>query len=147
MNGAANAADSEAEAVATVRHHGRRPLEPERYRRRRRLFADDFDNGPARPPGPKFVKQWHLSTAASFPNLRYEIDDEIVPDARGCVAFRWTATGRQDGAFGPITATGRTVTYEGAHFVRVESQRIVTPVVDNDTFGKIQQLGAALVPP
>lgn len=56
------------------------------------LFADDFDNGPARPPGPAFSKQWHLSTAASFPDLRYKID-EIVADARGCVAFHWTATG------------------------------------------------------
>jgi len=110
------------------------------------LFADDFDNGPARPPGPAFVKQWHLSTAASFPDLRYEID-EIVADARGCVAFHWTATGTQDGAFGPIPATGRTVTYEGAHFVRVESQRIVTLWSISDTFGKIQQLGAQLVPP
>jgi predicted ester cyclase len=110
------------------------------------LFAAHFDNGPGRDPGPEFVKEWHRSTAASFPDLRYELD-ELVADDDGNVAFRWTATGTQSGQFGPIPPTGRRATYEGAHFVTVENGRIARLWSINDTFGKVQQLGAKVIPP
>src|SRR5215210_4581882 len=98
MNGAANAADSEAEAVATVRHHGGRPLEPERYRRRRRLVRGRLRQRPGTATRPRV----HQAVAP--------LDRGELPG----LAFHWTATGTQDGAFGPIPATGRAVTYAGA---------------------------------
>ncbi len=110
------------------------------------LFPPEFDNGPGREPGPAFVREWHRSTAESFPDLRYEID-ELVADDEGRVAFRWTATGTQRGQFGPIPPTGKRATYEGAHFVAVADGKITRLWSINDTFGKMQQLGATVVPP
>jgi predicted ester cyclase len=110
------------------------------------LFPAGFDNGPGRGPGPEFVKEWHRSTAESFPDLRYEIDQLVAGDD-GNVAFRWTATGTQLGQFGPIPPTGRTATYQGAHFVFVAEGRITRLWSINGTFAKVQQLGATVVPP
>ncbi len=109
------------------------------------LFPPDFDNGPGRPAGPAFVKEWHRSTRDSFPDLRYTVDEIL---AEGCrVALRWTATGTQRGPFGPIPPTGKVATYGGVHFFRVEDGRITALWAINDTFGKILQLGAEVVPP
>jgi predicted ester cyclase len=109
------------------------------------LFGPDFDSGRGRPPGPETVKEWHRSTRESFPDLSYEIDEILVQGNR--VALRWTATGTQQGRFGPIPPTGKTATYAGAHFLTVEGGRITDLWSINDTFGKVLQLGAELKPP
>lgn len=110
-----------------------------------KLFPPDFDNGPGRPPGPEWIKDWHRSTRESFPDLRYTIDEVLVDGER--VALRWTATGTQLGQFGPIPPTGKVATYAGAHFLTVRAGQIVDLWSINDTFGKVIQLGAELVPP
>ena len=109
------------------------------------LFAPDFDNGPGLPPGPEGVRTWHRSTWDSFPDLRYQLEAMIAQGSE--VAIRWTATGTQRGQFGPIPPTGRTITYAGAHFLTVEDGRITRLWSINDTFGKVLELGAELVPP
>ena len=88
---------------------------------------------------------WHRSTRASFPDLRYDVDEVLVEGNR--VALRWTATGTQQGQFGPIPPTGKVATYAGAHFLTVDNGRIAELWSINDTFGKVLQLGAELVPP
>jgi predicted ester cyclase len=109
------------------------------------LFPADFDNGADRPRGPDGVKQWHCETATAFPDLHYVVDEMVVAGRR--VALRWTATGTQEGAFGPIPPTGRRVTYQGAHFLTVDGGRVMAVWSINDTFGKCLQLGATLLPP
>ncbi len=108
------------------------------------LFGADFDNGPARPPGRAYVRQWHEENRQSFPDLRYTVEECLVDGDR--LALRWTATGTQLGQFGPIPPTGRTVTYAGAHFLALTGGRITGLWSINDTFGKVLQLGATLPP-
>lgn len=61
--------------------------------------------------------------------------------------LRWTATGTQRGAFGPIPPTGRVVTYAGVHVFTVEGEQITDLWSLNDTFAKVIQLGAEIRPP
>lgn len=109
------------------------------------LFAADLANGLGRPSGPSSVKEWHRSTRETFPDLRYSVEEVLAEGNR--VALRWTATGTQSGWFGPIPPTGKAVTYAGVHFFTIEDGRIADLWAINDTFGKILQLGAELVPP
>jgi predicted ester cyclase len=109
------------------------------------LFGPDFDNGAGRPPGPEWVKEWHRSTRESFPDLRYVVDEIVAEGKR--VALRWTATGTQRGQFGPIPPTGKVANYAGVHFLTVEDDRVTDLWSINDTFGKVLQLGAELLPP
>ena len=44
---------------------------------------------------------------------------ELVSNGRD-VAFRWRVEARHVGTWGPVAATGRLVTWEGAHFATVE---------------------------
>ena len=50
-------------------------------------------------------------------------------------------------ALGPGPSTGRRVEWLGAHFFRVEGDRIVAFHSLSDRFGKAVQLGAHLAPP
>ena len=109
------------------------------------LFSSDFDNGPGRPAGPAFVRAWHRETRESFPDLRYTVEEIVAEGSR--VALRWTATGTQLGAFGPIPPTGRVAAYGGVHFFTVEGGRITDLWSLNDTFSKVAQLGAQVIPP
>ena len=110
------------------------------------LFERDWDNGPQLPPGPIGVRAWHESTAETFPDLRYELI-RIVCDDSGQAAFRWKATGTHMGGFGPVGPTGRVIEYEGAHFISVRAGKIIDLWSVNDTFGNLQQMGVAFVPP
>ncbi len=109
------------------------------------IFPTDFDNGPGRTPGTNFIKAWHRSTRESFPDLRYTVDELLADQNR--VVLGWTATGTQRGPFGPIPPTGNTATYSGVHFLTVAGGKITNLWSINDTFGKVLQLGAELVPP
>jgi steroid delta-isomerase-like uncharacterized protein len=109
------------------------------------IFPADFDNGPGRPPGTDSIKAWHQSTWESFPDLHYTVDELVAEQQR--VVLRWTATGSQLGPFGPIPPTGKTATYCGVHFFTVVDGKITDLWSINDTFGKVLQLGAEMVPP
>jgi len=52
----------------------------------------------------------------------------------------------QHGPFGPVPPTGKVATYTDVHFFTVDEGRITDPWAKNDTFNKVFQLGAELVP-
>jgi predicted ester cyclase len=60
------------------------------------------------------------------------------------VALHWRASGHQDGVFGPIAPTGKTVSYDGVTFLRIADGLIVEVWSTNDLFGLVEQLGAEL---
>ncbi len=96
--------------------------------------------------GPEAVVSWHRERRTSFPDLRYTLVDVVADGDR--VAVRWTATGHQDGDFGPVPATGRQVTYAGATFLRFDDQgRCVDVWSVNELFQLVTQLGARVLPP
>jgi hypothetical protein len=96
--------------------------------------------------GPDAVVGWHADRRAAFPNLRYQVDDVVA--GSGAAAIRWTATGTQEGAYGPVPRTGSRATWTGATFVTFDAHGMVRDVWSvNDLFGLVQQLGATVVPP
>jgi steroid delta-isomerase-like uncharacterized protein len=96
--------------------------------------------------GPEAVLAWHHDRRAAFPDLTYVVDDVVA--ASGHAAIRWTATGHQEGAFGPVPPTGREATYSGATFLTFDAQGRIADVWSvNDLFGLVQQLGARVLPP
>jgi predicted ester cyclase len=63
------------------------------------------------------------------------------------VALHWHATARQIGPWGPVPPTGRTIGWDGVHFVTVRAGRIVKLWAMADVFAKATQLGARILPP
>jgi steroid delta-isomerase-like uncharacterized protein len=95
--------------------------------------------------GPEAVVAWHRDRRAAFPDLRYEVVSVVASASNAAV--RWRAQGHQEGQFGPVPATGRAVSYEGASFLTFRQGRLVDVWSVNDLFGLVQQLGAQVVPP
>ena len=95
--------------------------------------------------GPDAVVAWHRDRRSAFPDLRYEVLSMVVSASHA--AIRWRAEGHHRGAFGPVPATGRSVAYEGASFLRFRQNMLVDVWSVNDLFGLVQQLGAQVVPP
>lgn len=109
-----------------------------------RFYADPFDHG-GTPGTIAGLRQWHASEAATWADTRYEVVS-LVSDGEQ-VAVRWRATARQVGPWGPTPATGRTITWDGAHFFVVRADRIVAAWPMSDMFAKAVQLGVTMTPP
>lgn len=110
-----------------------------------KVFPADWSTGPELPDGPEGVKAWVRQEHDSFPDVRYRIEDLIREGDR--VAVRWSATGTQLGAFGPIPPTGRSVTWSGIHIFRVREGSFVEYWVAADSLSRLRQLGVELRPP
>jgi predicted ester cyclase len=67
---------------------------------------------------PDDAAAWFRDIWATFPDVRYEIDELLVAGDR--VVVRWTATGRHEGLlWDSIPATGKRAAWRGIHIVRV----------------------------
>lgn len=95
---------------------------------------------------PEDAAAWHGEMRRTYPDLRYDIDEVLVAGDR--VVVRWNAGGTQQGALWDlIPATGRPVTWEGIHVVRVREGRIDEVWAAANTASVLQQLGVRLLPP
>jgi predicted ester cyclase len=63
------------------------------------------------------------------------------------VALRWRANSTHVGPWDLVPTTGRRVEWTGAHFFRVDGDRIVAMHSITDRFGKAMQLGVLMTPP
>jgi hypothetical protein len=108
------------------------------------VFPLDWPTGPGLPDGPERVKAWAREDHESFPDVRYEIEDVIVE--RDLAVLRWSASGTQLGAFGPIPPTKRSVSWSGIHIFRIREGRFVEYWVESDSLGRLRQLGVELQP-
>jgi predicted ester cyclase len=92
------------------------------------------------------VERWHLQNRATFPDVHYIIDN--IFSAGNQIAFRWTATATHQGTlWGMIPATGKTITWNGMHMLRVVDQQIVEVWAIANTVAQLQQMGVTLQPP
>lgn len=78
---------------------------------------------------------------AAFEGLRFDILGPVIADGDR-VAFRLVMTGRQQGEFFGIPATGREVSVEGTHVLRIEDGQVAEHWGNNDDLGLMRQLGA-----
>ena len=95
------------------------------------------------PRTPELVKQHVAAWLASFPDLRFEIEQMIAED--DLVATRCTMRGTHTGAWLGVAPTNREVSVRMFITHRVAGGQIVEDWVLIESFGLFQQLG--LVPP
>ena len=60
---------------------------------------------------------------AAFADIEVAVDELLIDGAR--IAWRWSLSGTQIGAFAGIAATERRVTLRGVNFQRVEGDRVI----------------------
>jgi steroid delta-isomerase-like uncharacterized protein len=82
---------------------------------------------------------------AAFPDLRFELHDEVADESR--VATRFTLRATHLGEWQGIPPSGRQFTLPGADVFRIENGQIVEARVFYDTLGLMQQLGVDSVAP
>jgi steroid delta-isomerase-like uncharacterized protein len=82
---------------------------------------------------------------AAFPDLRFELHEEVVDEAR--VATRFTLRGTHRGEWQGISPSGRQVMLPGADLFRIENGQISEVRVFYDTLGLMRQLGVDSVAP
>lgn len=75
------------------------------------------------------------------PDLTWKMTSEPIESANG-IAYEWTFAGTNTGAWGPDTpATGKTFSFNGVTFMRVENGKIVYQGDYYDSLGFQKQLG------
>ncbi len=82
---------------------------------------------------------------AAFPDLRFELHDEVADESR--VVTRFTLRATHQGEWQGIPPSGRQFTLPGADVFRIENGQIVEARVFYDTLGLMQQLGVDSVAP
>jgi steroid delta-isomerase-like uncharacterized protein len=81
---------------------------------------------------------------SAFPDLRVTVEDEIAEGDKVATRFTWRGTHR--GPFQGIAPTGKHVTGSGIAIYRVTNGKIAEDIVQEDTLGLLQQLGAIPAP-
>ena len=94
---------------------------------------------PDLPNGPEGVKPIMAGFRASFPDLRFVIEDQIEEGDR--VVTRFTLRGTQTGDFMGIPPTGRRVELSGIQIERIVDGKIVEHWRISDDLGMLTQLG------
>lgn len=124
----------------------------------RRLMVDDISRGDTataaaiihpeffdhtNPPGMQCGLEGHNAIVAlfrrTFPDMNWEIHDLIAEGDR--VVARTTMTGTHLGDFFGIPPTGKSVSMDGVHVLRVADGRIAEHWGSNDDLGLMRQLG------
>jgi predicted ester cyclase len=104
----------------------------------------DHDAGPGVPPGIEGIRGIITTFRTAFPDLAFEIHDQIQEGDR--LATRYTFHGTHQGPLWAIPATGRRVSMKGISIYRVSGSRLAEAWVQYDSLGLMQQLGMAPEP-
>ena len=107
-------------------------------------YAASFEHD-GRPSTVDELRAWHRDDKATWAGTAFSVIECVGSD--DAVALLWRATSTHVGPWGQVPSTGRQVEWVGAHFFRVEGDRIVALRSLSDRFGKAIQLGAHLAPP
>ena len=129
----------------------------------RRLMEDDLSRGDeavadeiihpdfldhTNPPGMQQGVEGHKAIArlfrGAFPDLEWHIDDLIAEGDK--VVARTTMRGTQRGEFFGIPPTGKAVTMNGVHILRIAEGKIAEHWGSNDDLSLMRQLGAITGP-
>lgn len=89
--------------------------------------------------GPEGVREMVRTYRGAFPDLRFDVEEQVAEGDR--VVTRWTSTGTHRGQLMGIPPTGNRVTITGITMERFENGRIVDVTVSWDALGLLNQLG------
>jgi predicted ester cyclase len=115
------------------------------------LYAPDYVDHVNRGPepdlvsGPQGIKDAVTMFRTAFPDLKYEVEDDMVE--RDLVMTRFSARGTHRGAFMGAVPTGSVIAYTGIDINRISAGRIVESWVQYDALGLLEQLGIVRAPP
>ena len=88
---------------------------------------------------------WHQQEARTWAGTSYVILDCVGNDEYA--ALRWRATSTHVGPWGTVPTNSRRVEWTGAHFFRVDGDRIVAMDSVTDRYDEATRLGVELTPP
>jgi steroid delta-isomerase-like uncharacterized protein len=91
-------------------------------------------------PGLDGLKQVVNGTRASFPDLRYSLEDIISAGDKVVVRFKFQGT--HQGVYRGIPATGKPIAYSGIGIWRLADGKLAEHWSNIDLYGLMQQLGA-----
>ncbi|MGE5378654.1 MAG: ester cyclase [Bacteroidota bacterium] len=106
------------------------------------LFTPDFyqhETGPETVTSSEALKQFHAGYLAAIPDLQFTVDDLVAEGDR--VAWRFQATGHQNGPLMGVPASGKAVAVTGIIIFRFEGSRIAEAWLNLDVLGLLQQVG------
>ena len=95
-------------------------------------------------PGLEGLKKVVTGTRASFPDLRYSLEDVIAAGDKVVVRFKFHGT--HQGAYRGIAPTGKPIVYTGIGIWRLAGGQLVEHWSNIDLYGLMQQLGAVPQP-
>ena len=112
------------------------------------LLSDDYighvPNQPGPVRGPEGFKQMVQSYRAAMPDLRLNVNDQIVTSDR--LVLYWTAAGTNTGPMGEVPPSNNAVSVEGVTILRIADGKIVQEWEVCDTLGFAVQLGLLPMP-
>jgi steroid delta-isomerase-like uncharacterized protein len=103
------------------------------------VVSPDFV-GPGGQRGPAAFAGVITSLRASFPDLRYTVEDVVGDGDR--VAVRWTWRGTYTAAFRGFAPTGKQVVNSGTAFFHIAGGKLVRAWVETDRLGFLLSIGA-----
>lgn len=106
------------------------------------LFAPTFvdhDSSMPEARGPAGIKRLAAMVHASFPDVRFTIEDMIAEGDK--VVYRYSVHGTHQKDFMGISATGKQISFTGMHIYRVASGKLQEEWENWDTLGLMRQLG------
>jgi steroid delta-isomerase-like uncharacterized protein len=95
---------------------------------------------PGQGPGLAGLKETLAMLRVAFPDMRWDVEEQMAEDNRVLTRFTWHGT--HQGVFLGIAATQRLVTVAGMVIDRFEGAKIKSTRILMDTLGLMQQLGA-----
>ncbi len=111
------------------------------------VAADAVAHDPGNPQytgGPESAKGIVSMYRSAFPDIRFEVEDQIAEG--DMVATRWTGAGTHEGDLPNVPATGRHSTVSGITIDHFEDGKVVESWTNWDTLGMLQQLGVIPAP-
>jgi steroid delta-isomerase-like uncharacterized protein len=108
------------------------------------LMAEDIVNKdpslpPEIPPGREGIKILAQGYANAFPDMNYQIEDQIAEGDK--VVTVWSASGTHQGELLGIPPTGKQTKTSGITVDRIKDGKIVETLTHWDNLGLLQQLG------
>ena len=123
-------------------------LNQHRFERLNDLVKEDFielDPLPGQQQGREGLKAVLMQFRSAFPDIHWNISEQICEGEKVVTRFTWTGTHRD--AFLGIPATGRRVEVKGVVIDRLEAGKMADSRILMDTMGMMQQLGVIPGPP
>jgi predicted ester cyclase len=108
------------------------------------LVADDYTNFGSSTNGPEMIRKWASSRRDAFPDLRFEVQQELAAEDwvvhRLLVSGTFQGTWREHG-LDDVLPTGRRHEVIQIHMFRIAGDKILEHWAARDDLGMLRQLG------